>query len=57
MSSKGGQSDKNTFIEIVKLIYELNKNKIGKGKTRKRDLKEILKIIKDKNIYFDNLKK
>jgi hypothetical protein len=53
MSAEGGQSDKNTLIEMVRLIYEFDKNKIGKGKTRKRNLKEILEIIKDKNKYFE----
>jgi len=38
MSANGGQGNKNTLIEMVKLIYEFDKNKIGKGKTRKRDL-------------------
>jgi len=55
MSSEGGQSNKDTLIEMVKLIYEFDKNKVGKGKSRKRNLKEILEIIKDKNKYFDNI--
>ena len=53
MSAEGGQSDKNNLIEMVKLIYEFDKNKIGKGKTRKRNHNEILEIIIDKNKYFE----
>lgn len=37
---------------MVKLIYEFDKNKWGKGKARKRDLNEILEIINDKDTYF-----
>jgi hypothetical protein len=53
MSAEGGQTNKENLIEMIKLIYEFDKNKIGKGKARKRDIKEILKIIKDKNKYFN----
>ena len=47
-SSEGKQKDKDTLIELVKLSYKL----VGKGKTRKRQLSEILEIIEDKNVYF-----
>ncbi len=47
-SSEGKQKDKETLIELVKLAYTLQ----GKGKTRKRELSEILLIIEDKNAYF-----
>lgn len=50
-SSQGKQKDKDSLIELVKLTYTLS----GKGKNRKRDLSEILKIIEDKTTYFDNL--
>jgi LAGLIDADG endonuclease len=40
--------EKEKFIEIVKLIYDLNPD--GKGKRRKRTLPEILSIIKEKSI-------
>jgi hypothetical protein len=53
MSAEGGQSNKESLIEMIKLIYAFDKNKVGKGKTRKRDLNEILEIINDKNKYFD----
>lgn len=56
MSAGGGQSNKNSLIEMIRLIYDFDKNKIGKGKTRKRDLNEILEIITDKNKYFDAIK-
>ena len=56
LSAEGGQSNKNTLIEMVKLIYEFEKFKLGKGKTRKRNLKEILEIISDKNKYFEDKK-
>jgi hypothetical protein len=36
MSAEGGQSNKNTLIEMVKLIYEFDKNKVGKGKNPKK---------------------
>lgn len=49
-SSQGKQKDKDSLIELVKLTYTLS----GKGKNRKRSLSEILKIIEDKTIYFDN---
>nr|YP_009710801.1 LAGLIDADG endonuclease [Macrolepiota fuliginosa]QFZ98750.1 LAGLIDADG endonuclease [Macrolepiota fuliginosa] len=48
-SSEGKQKDKETLIELVKLAYALQ----GKGKTRKRELPEILAIIEDKNAYFN----
>jgi len=35
---------------MVKLAYTLQ----GKGKSRKRELSEILKIIEDKDSYFNN---
>ena len=47
-SSEGKQKYKETLIELVKLAYTLQ----GKGKTRKRELPEILAIIEDKNSYF-----
>jgi len=53
MSAEGGQSNKDSLIKMINLIYDFDKNKIGKGKTRKRDLNEILEIISDKNKYFD----
>jgi len=49
-SSEGKQKDKETLIELVKLAYTLQ----GKGKTRKRELSEILLIIEDKNAYFES---
>lgn len=49
-SSEGKQKDKETLIELVKLAYTLQ----GKGKTRKRELSEILLIIQDKNAFFNN---
>lgn len=48
LSSLGYQRDKNNLIYLVKLAYNLQ----GKGKTRKRELSEILKIIEDKDSYF-----
>ena len=39
--------EKEEFIDIIKLIYDLNPE--GKGKTRKRTLSEIKAIIEDKN--------
>jgi hypothetical protein len=48
-SSEGKQRNKDTLIDLVKLSYRLT----GKGKTRKRELPEILEIIKDKYAYFD----
>jgi|SRR6267154_2224495 len=47
-SSEGNQKDKETLIELVKLAYTLQ----GKGKTRKREVSEILEIIEDKIAYF-----
>jgi hypothetical protein len=48
-SSEGKQRNKETLIELVKLSYQLT----GKGKTRKRELSEILEIIEDKQTYFN----
>lgn len=48
-SSEGKQTNKETLIEMVKLSYKLQ----GKGKNRKRELSEILKIIEDKTNYFN----
>jgi hypothetical protein len=39
--------EKEEFIDIIKLIYDLNPE--GKGKTRKRTLSEIIAIIENKN--------
>ena len=50
MSEAGGQKNKETLIEMVKIAYTL----IGKGKGRKRTLSEILHIINDKEAYFAN---
>lgn len=47
-SSEGKQREKESLIELVKLSYTLQ----GKGKTRKRELSEILQIIEDKDNYF-----
>jgi hypothetical protein len=52
-SSEGGQRDKNTLIQMVKLIYEFQGK--GKGKGRKRELSELLEIIENKTAYFDKL--
>ena len=43
-SSVGGQKNKESLIELVKLAYTLQ----GKGKNRKRPLSEILEIIDNK---------
>lgn len=48
-SAEGKQKDKESLIELVKLSYTLQ----GKGKTRKRELSEILSIIEDKESYFN----
>lgn len=48
LSSEGKKKNKNDLINLVKLAYTLQ----GKGKTRKRELSEILKIIEDKQSYF-----
>jgi hypothetical protein len=48
LSSLGYQKDKDNLIYLVKLAYNLQ----GKGKTRKRELSEILQIIEDKDSYF-----
>jgi hypothetical protein len=50
LSSEGKQRNKEDLISLVKLAYTLE----GKGKTRKRDLSEILEIIENKNFYFEN---
>lgn len=55
LSAEGGQSNKNSLIEMVKLIYEFDHNKLGKGKARKRSLEEILEIINDKDTYFSSI--
>ena len=47
MSEAGGQKNKETLIEMVKIAYTL----IGKGKGRKRTLSEVLEIINDKEAY------
>lgn len=52
-SSEAKQKNKDTLIEMVKLSYKFQ----GKGKTRKRELSEILEIIEDKRIYFNKNKK
>ena len=49
MSEAGGQKNKETLIEMVKIAYTL----IGKGKGRKRTLSEVLDIINDKEAYFN----
>jgi len=49
LSSLGHQKNKDTLIEMVKISYLLE----GKGKNRKRTLEEVLKIIEDKNLYFN----
>jgi hypothetical protein len=49
MSEAGGQKNKETLIEMVKIAYTL----IGKGKGRKRTLSEVLAIINDKESYFN----
>jgi hypothetical protein len=48
LSSEGKQRYKDDLIYLVKLAYTLQ----GKGKTRKRELSEILQIIEDKDAYF-----
>jgi hypothetical protein len=50
-SSEGKQKNKDTLIEMVKLSYKLQ----GKGKTRKRELSEILEIIENKTAYFNKI--
>ena len=51
MSEAGGQKNKETLIEMVKIAYTL----IGKGKGRKRTLSEVLEIINDKEAYFKKI--
>ena len=51
MSAAGGQKNKETLIEMVKIAYTL----IGKGKGRKRTLSEVLDIINDKEAYFNKI--
>ena len=48
-SAAGHQKDKNTLIEMVRLVYTLQ----GKGKVRKRTLEEVIEIINDKSSYFN----
>jgi len=50
-SSDGGQRDKDSLIEIINLAYSIQ----GKGKTRKRQISEILEIIENKTAYFEKL--
>jgi hypothetical protein len=50
LSSLGKQRYKEDLIYLVKLAYTFQ----GKGKTRKRELSEILQIIEDKDAYFQN---
>lgn len=52
-SSEGKQKDKDSLIEMVKLVYTIQ----GKGKNRKRELSEILEIIEDKTVYFNKMNK
>jgi hypothetical protein len=49
LSSEGKQRNKEDLIELVKLSYKLQ----GKGKTRKRELSEVLGIIEDKDSFFN----
>lgn len=49
LSSEGKQRNKEDLIEMVKLSYKLQ----GKGKTRKRELSDVLGIIEDKNSFFN----
>lgn len=51
-SSDGGQRDKDSLIEIINLAYSIQ----GKGKTRKRQISEILEIIENKTAYFEKIK-
>ena len=51
MSEAGGQKNKETLIEMVKLCYKLQ----GKGKNRKRELSEVLEIIENKTRYFEKI--
>ena len=48
LSSEGKQKNKEDLIYLVNLAYKLQ----GKGKTRKREISEILQIIDNKDIYF-----
>lgn len=50
-SSEGGQRDKESLIELVKLAYTYQ----GKGKNRKRQISEILEIIENKVNYFERI--
>jgi len=50
LSSEGKQRHRDGLIYLVELAYTLQ----GKGKTRKRELSEILQIIEDKETYFKN---
>lgn len=49
LSSEGKQRNKEDLIELVKLSYKLQ----GKGKTRKRELSDILRIVEDKDSFFN----
>jgi hypothetical protein len=45
LSEKSKLNEKE-FVDLVKLVYELNPN--GKGKNRKRTLSEVINIIRNK---------
>lgn len=51
LGAEGKQKDRENLIEMIKLCYRLQ----GKGKNRKRKLSEVLEIVENKTIYFDNL--
>ena len=51
LSSQGGQKHKESLVEIIKMAYLYK----GKGKGRKREIIEILKIIENKTKYFEEL--
>jgi hypothetical protein len=51
LSEKSKLNEKE-FIDLVKLVYELNPN--GKGKSRKRSLLEVINIIKNKQFNSTN---
>ena len=53
LSSEGKQKYKDDLIDMVRLAYTLQ----GKGKTRKRELSEILEIIENKELYFNSAAK
>jgi hypothetical protein len=50
-SSAGHQKNKDTLIEMVNLAYTYQ----GKGKYRKRNLKEVIEIINNKEAYFNKI--